>query len=228
MELCNIKFDFKLFNLFPLWTALQENANRLQINHKDIRDKLAPIAIAIETRARILTNVVQDASAQIGELLQSIPAEQLQNHMARPSEQVVYGVLRNVDAFFFESLSLYKLLRGFYVSLLRRTSLEKGDQPEDSFQALVKQTENQVQWEWKEYLENNRNLFTHETAPYLAVKFDPDDLSERELVVESNPDVYLRTRDFDNVLRGLGQLLNLCVQDLCMKIGNRTSSASSS
>jgi hypothetical protein len=228
MELCNVKFDFKLFNPLPVWTALQGNAKRLQRNYKDIRDKLGPNAIAIETRAQILRNVVQDARDQIRNLLQSIPEDQLQNHMAKPSGAVVFGVLRNVDSFFFESLSLCKLLERFYVSLLRRANVEKGDQSKNSFQALIKKTENQVQWEWKKYLESKRNLFMHQTAPYLAVKFDPDDLSRRELVVESNPDVYLRTGDFDNVLRGLDQLLDLCVQDLCMKIGNRTSSASSS
>lgn len=138
--------------------------------------------------------------------------------MARVSDAVVYGILRSIDAFFFESLSLYDLLKKLYVSLLRQARVETGQQPHNSFQILVQQTETTVGFNWRNYLEQNRHLFMHETAPYLAVAFNPANAGQRKLVIESNPDVYLRIGDFDNVLKGSSLLIAQCRDDLIKKI----------
>lgn len=226
MPICEIRFDFKFFNPQQVWLTLQQEGSALKVNHLEIEARLQPTAIAIDTRGRILRNVVQDGKKRIPELLKSISDDQLSNCMASPGEKDVCDVLEIVDSFFFEALSLYELLKRFYVGILRQAKIEKGTQARECFRTLVQKTERGVKFEWKRYLERNRDLFMHETAPWLAVEFSAANLNKRHLVVSTKSHVQLTLDDFDRVLKGLSLLSQECPKDLICKIGKMKAGSS--
>lgn len=221
MPLCHIEWHYRVFEAAVIWRSLAHNSKRLGIDHARIEAELRNTAIAIDTRARILRAVVDSAKNDIEKLLNSVTQEQLHKRMARVNDEVVYGTLLTLDAFFFESLSLYELVKKFYVALLRGAHLLVGREAHEDFDKLVCQAEAQVEFNWRSYLESNRNLFGHQAAPYLAVEFSEENGLPKQLVFESEPDQYLRLPEFDKVLRGLEALRDLCTADLTKRLGSR-------
>ena len=211
-KLCHIQYFRKFFSAQDIWLQLKGVGR--------IEEGLRNVAIAIDTRGRILRTVVADGRRRIENLLQSVPEGRIRAGSAKIDDEIVYGVLQSVDAFFFEAFSLYELLKRFYVSVLRRAKIEGGKQAHESFATLVGETQSSRNFNWQQYLEAHRNVF-HETVPYVAVEVAGEDPSQRVLVVESEPDVYLRPNDFDKVLKGLERLATLCKDDLSSKIARR-------
>ncbi len=222
MVQCNIPYTPKFFDAQPIWLALGQEASRLNVNHQGIQGRLSEVAIAIDIRGRILRITVQDAKSRMNDLLNAIPEPRLRNGIAtRVIDKTVFGLLGSIDSFFFESQGLYEVLRKFHVSLLRQTKLETGTQPTNSFEELVRRTEPKGTTSWRDYLERNRHFFAHESTPYPAVEFTDGNPPRKEVVIESQPHVYLNRKGFDNVLKGLSKLSVLCGQDLIQKIKKR-------
>ncbi len=226
MPVCYIKYSWGFFPVQQVWISLQNNAARLGIDHRDIENALQSIALAIDTRGQILRTTVQEAKTRMSKLEQSVPNNRLQAGKASVivDASCLYGMLGSIDSFLFESWSLYNLLKRFYICLLRRAKLEPGKRVVESFNKLVAKTRAADTNDWLAYLEANRHLLYHETAPYAAIEFTTGDPIKREVLIESQPDEYLRKAEFDNVLKGLSALSDMCVQDLCTKVGNRSTS----
>ena len=228
MPICNIRYNWGFFPAQQVWVTLGNNAGKLGVNHQEIQDRLRNVALAVDTRGQILRVAVKDAKERMLQVEGSVSNDKLNTCNVQVSDGLLYGMLCSVDCFLFESWSLYKLIERFYVSLLRRAKLEHGKEPVESFERLVKRTEDSVGNDWASYLRKNRHLFSHETAPYAVIEFRTEEPSAREVLIESELDEFLRKAEFDEVLKGLSKLSTLCVEDVCGKIQNRASSGRSS
>jgi len=222
VTVCNIRYSFGFFNPQGIWLPLKDAGPKLGIDASGIEKGLQPTAIAIDTRFRILKEVVAEAKKRIAELLAIPTGQELRSSSVALPDNVVYGTLAMVDAFFFESGSVRKLLERFYVGLLRRTRIQDGCESSASFQALVRATEQGFRWD--SYLRANRDQYTHQTAPYPAILFSDQASTQPKLVFESDPEVYLDQRKFDYVLQGLEALARRCREDLIAQVRNARAS----
>ncbi|MBI3662292.1 MAG: hypothetical protein HY234_04485 [Acidobacteria bacterium] len=218
MPICYIRYDFKIFSPLGIWARVKSLGLKCNFDHEQVSQALSPTAVAIDTRYRILQNVVADFQKQIESFLVEAAEKKLDTRNIKLSEEAVFGTLRAADSFFFEAKALRDLLETFFVGLLRRCGLSSGKSAHADFQKLIAQTELNVGFEWNSFLKANRDLYTHATAPYPAIAFESEGEQTRRLVFESAPEEYLEPANFDKLLRGLRALCGNCLQDLARRL----------
>jgi hypothetical protein len=131
---------------------------------------LRELGLAIATKLTMLPVVVARVNQQIQRLSEQLDESRVEKCLNRGAayllreQSLPYEILVDVDSFLFESRSTYELvgrfLKEFFSHILAR------DVSEDELQALLKAEG--IDTRWIQELRDNRILFFHTTAPWLA------------------------------------------------------------
>jgi len=166
---------------------------------------LMELGFAITTRMRMLGLSIRRLNRQVSALRDELNADLPQvewclakNGAFTPKDKdLPHELLLDMDSFIFETRSLYEIMGKFLVHLFR--ALFGKAVTEADLQARL--SANGIETRWIEELRENRKLFFHQTAPWLAVsvgdgmKFDPVML-KRSVQTFDDPDSFV---EFDRL-----------------------------
>jgi hypothetical protein len=233
-------FDFnpRITWLYPVWNALHSTTSKtLREAYSKRGAELGDRAIAVATKIPILGTVTNRFNANYGKLLKLAAADAPKIRTNRqtgtvwrvPDERIAYELLADIEAFIFESRSTYeifgKFLNVFFKEIFDRVLTEQ------YLKAVMRDGGFDV--EWTTLLRDERILFFHATAPWLALMFRDDETNTPELLVVrrnvkdlSDPESFARLADYDRIYWGLGNALKRMEDHILMEIkGYETSSA---
>ena len=137
---------------------------------------LKELGIAITTRMHMLGLGVRRLNARVAALRAEIAADPSQLDAALSEgyvfqlkdKDLAYELLLDMDSFLFEARSLYELVGKFLVALFDALFGRKITQAE--LQSIL--ADKGIDTRWITELRENRILFFHQTAPWLAVQVD--------------------------------------------------------
>jgi len=166
---------------------------------------LKELGFAITTRMYMLGLSIRRLNRQVSALRDELNADlpQVEWCLAKngaftvKDKELPYELLLDMDSFIFETRSLYEIVGKFLVHLVRALFGEAVT--EADLQALL--SANGIDTRWIEELRENRKLFFHQTAPWLAVsvgdgmKFDPI-LLKKPVQTFDDPDSFV---EFDRL-----------------------------
>jgi hypothetical protein len=145
---------------------------------------LKELGFAITTRMHMLGRCLRRLNARVAELRRELSSDipQLDTCLSKgyaftpENKELSYELLLDMDSFVFETRSLYEIMGRFLVALFR--ALFDRTVTESDLQSLLSSAG--IDTRWIAELRENRKLFFHETAPWLAVQvqrehmaFDP-------------------------------------------------------
>ena len=161
---------------------------------------LMELGFAITTRMHMLGLSIRRLNCRVSglrdELSRDLP--QLEWSIAKggaftlKDKELPYELLLDMDSFIFETRSLYEIMGKFLVELFR--ALFGKAVTEADLQAILSASD--IDTRWIAELRENRKLFFHQTAPWVAVrvegemKFDPV-LLKRQVKTFDDPDSFV-------------------------------------
>jgi hypothetical protein len=137
---------------------------------------LKELGIAITTRMHMLGLAVRRLNARVAALRAEIAADPSQLDAAiwdgyvfrLKDHDLAYELLIDMDSFIFETRSLYEIVGKFLVALF--DVLFGREITENNLQSIL--ANRGIDTRWITELRENRKLFFHQTAPWLAVQVD--------------------------------------------------------
>ena len=137
---------------------------------------LKELGIAITTRMHMLGLCVRRLNARVAALREEIAADPSQLDAALSDgyvfrlkdKNLAYELLLDMDSFLFEARSLYELIAKFLVALF--DTLFGRTITGAELQSIL--ADKGIDTRWITELRENRNVFVHQTAPWLAVQVD--------------------------------------------------------
>jgi hypothetical protein len=145
---------------------------------------LMELGFAITTRVHMLGLCIRRLNRQVSNLRAELSADlpQVEWSLAKggaftlKDKELPYELLLDMDSFIFETRSLYEIMGKFLVELLR--TLFAKAVTEVDLRAILSASD--IDTRWIAELRENRKVFFHQTAPWVAVsvegeekKFDP-------------------------------------------------------
>jgi len=122
------------------------------------------------------------------------------------NERLAYELLADIDAFIFEARSTYEILGKFLVTFYK--VIFNQVLTEEDLRAILR--DGGLDVEWTTLLRDERVLFFHETAPWLALKFDDAKSEPHELLIVrgnvktlDDPESFVRLADYNGIYSGL-------------------------
>jgi hypothetical protein len=226
-------FDFRprITWLYPIWKALNATTSKalLAARTKGDSTALSDCAIAVATKLAILGTVVGRFNSDYGRLLRLAEddAERIQINRktgtvwSLVNERLAYELLADIDAFIFEARSTYEILGKFLVTLYKVIFNQALN--EEDLRAILR--DGGLDVEWTTLLRDERILFFHETAPWLALKFDDAKSGSPELLIVrgnvktlDDPESFVRLADYNGVYSGLANGLGKLQQHILAEI----------
>jgi len=225
-------FDFRprITWLYPIWNALHRTPSKtLREAHSKRGPILGDLAIALATKLAILGTVVNRFNIDYGRLLKlaTDDAKKIQTNRETgsvwivPDDLIAYELLANIEAFIFESRSTSEILGKFLVefhSVIFNQALT-----EEDLKAILR--DGGLDVAWTTLLRDERVLFFHGTAPWLALMFDDGKTDAPELLIVrqnvkalDDPETYARLADYNRIYSGLANALDKLQKHLLMKI----------
>ena len=162
---------------------------------------LMELGFAITTRIHMLGLCIRHLNDQVSSLRDELSGDlpQVEWSLAKggaftlKDKELPYEQLLEMDSFIFETRSLYEIMGKFLVQLFR--ALFGKALTEADLQAIL--SANNIDTRWIADLRENRKLFFHQTAPWVAVrvegeemKFDPV-LLKRNVQTFDDPDSFV-------------------------------------
>ena len=133
---------------------------------------LGELALAVATRLAICIRVQQNLCQSLENLRREAEAwDKLDEGVEgpfcfRPRDlRQLFDICAAVDALFFEFRSVYEVLKKFATKFSRRILGKQFSEAE-----LLKALQARGNTEWVELIRENRNLFFHQTAPWIALQ----------------------------------------------------------
>ena len=150
---------------------------------------LKELGIAITTRMHMLGLCVRRLNARVADLRREIEADSSQLDAALAEgyafklkdSELPYELLLDMDSFIFETRSLYEIMGKFLVTLfdvLFARQLTEADLP-----SIL--AEKGVDTRWIVELRENRKLFFHQTAPWLAVQVEREAMNFNPVLLKT-------------------------------------------
>src|SRR5260370_19861096 len=225
-------FDFnpRITWLYPVWNAINRTTSKtLREAYSKRRSELGDRAIAVATKLPILGTVTHRFNSDYQRLLKlaADDVEKIRTNRTTgtvwrvPDERIAFELLADIEAFIFESRSTYeiygKFLRTFFKDIFNRGLKE------EDIKAVLR--DEGLEIEWTTLLRDERILFFHDTAPWLALTFGGADTAAPELLIVrqsvknlDDPESFARLADYDRIYRGLGYALQRMEQYILMEI----------
>jgi hypothetical protein len=225
-------FDFspRITWLYPIWTALHATTSRTLRDANSKRDSaLGDFAIAVATKLVILRTVVGRFNADYRKVLKlaADDAKRIQTNRETgtvwrvPDELIAYELLADIEAFIFEARSTYEILGKFlgtFCKVIFNQTLT-----EEDLKAVLR--DGGLDVAWTTLLRDERILFFHYTAPWLAMMFDDTETGSPELLIVrqnvktlDDPDTFGRLADYNRIYSGLANALDKLQQHILAEI----------
>ena len=216
--------------LYPIWNALNASTSETLREANSKRDStLGDFAIAVATKLAILGAVVNRFNADYRNLLK-LAADDAKNIQTNretgtvwrvPDTRIAYEVLADIEAFIFEARSTYEIL-GKFLRTFCKVIFDKVLTEED-LKAILRSGGLDVAW--TTLLRDERVLFFHNTAPWLALLFPDEKTDSPELLIVrenvktlDDPDTFAHLADYDRIYWGLGNALDKLQQHILAEI----------
>ncbi len=192
--------------------------------------------LALATKLMMLARIARRINLHIQRVRDELTDEQSVNeHIRRGfafrlTEQTLpYDILIDIESFIFESRSAYEIIGRFLDNFFSHILDQSITQDE-----LIEMLDGRdIDTQWITELSNDRNLFIHETAPWLAVKIASREPLEIELVILkeniqdfANPEDYIEFDQLRNIYQGFESSLRAIREFIFEKIRQFEQSAS--
>ena len=161
--------------LYPIYNRLNRtNSSALKANHKRWEStELPELSLAVATKLVLLRTVVGRFNSDYQRLLQQIGEneEQIERNIKTgtvwtvPDESLPFQLVADIDAFIFETRSAYEIL-GKYITALFQLLFGRRLTEQDLKEVLRRSG---LDHTWTFLLQEERKLFFHNTAPWIAV-----------------------------------------------------------
>jgi hypothetical protein len=173
---------------------------------------LMELGFAITTRMHMLGLCIRRLNKRVAQLRDELKSDmpKVEDALARQGaftprdKDLPYELLLDMDSFVFETRSLYEILGKFLVELFR--TLFGRAVTETDLQSIL--SGNNIDTRWIAELRENRKLFFHETAPWVAVEvkcetmnFDPV-LLKRQVITFDDPDSFVSFAQLRDIYDG--------------------------
>jgi len=141
---------------------------------------LKELGFAVTTRMHMLGLCIRRLNVRVGELRKEITADISgldacleKGYAFGPKDtDLPYELLLDMDAFIFETRSLYEIMGKFLKALFETLFGREIEEAE----LIAVLSDNKIDTRWIAELRENRKLFFHQTAPWLAVEVDRENM----------------------------------------------------
>jgi hypothetical protein len=149
--------------------------------------ELPELSLAVATKLALVDTVVRRFNSDYKRLLEKITEneEQIHRHIQTgtvwtvPDELLPFQLVADIDAFIFETRSTYEIL-GKYVTTLFELLFARRLTEHDLKKVLQ---DSGLDYTWTFLLQEERKLFFHDTAPWIAVGLSDRPESRYELII---------------------------------------------
>ena len=224
------EFNPRITWLYPIWNALNATTSKTLREASSKRDSaLSDFAIAVATKLAIFSTVVNRFNADYRRLLKLAvdDAQQIKTNRETgtvwrvANEFIAYELLADIEAFIFEARSTYEIL-GKFSDTFSRVIFNQILTEEDLKTVL---RDGGLDVAWTTLLRDERILFFHDTAPWLALMFkDAETDSPELLIVRENvktlddPEAFAHLADYNRIYAGLAGALDKLRQHILAEI----------
>lgn len=189
---------------------------------------MSEMGLAIATKLTMLPLIVRRVDQQLDRLSEQLDDESMVKECLRKGavypvkdKDLPYEILIDIDSFIYELRSTYEIV-GKFVCEFFETILD-AHVDESKLQYLL--NSKGFDTKWIQELRENRKLFFHETAPWIAVRILSKEPFQFDLVLLkknaknfSNPDDYIHFKKLRCIYRGfassLGELQQLIIEKI--------------
>ena len=199
--------------MLPIWTSVHDAIKRGKV--KEIPTDLSEQGVYISARLNFLPRIVSRINAEVVSLIDVVKTHKAEHVFSENCEGVAfpidddlkYQLLIDIDSLLFELNSLCELMGQFFERLhaLAGTSMSKKNIGL-SIKAVLDNANQDSSWFVS--LDNHRNFFLHNGAPYVAVDIsrslqDIDVLIMKENIKSfSDESKFLRLSDINKIVQG--------------------------
>src|SRR6266851_1713245 len=200
--------------LYPIYNRLNRtNSSALKANHKRWEStELPELSLAVATKLVLLRTVVGRFNSDYQRLLQQIGEneEQIERNIKTgtgwtvPDEFLPFQLVADIDAFIFETRSAYEIL-GKYVTALFQLLFGRRLTEQDLKEVLQ---HSGLDHTWSFLLQEERKLFFHNTAPWIAVALSESGNQYELIILRRNartldePEDYATLSQYNDIFNG--------------------------
>jgi len=216
---------------YPIWNALNSTTSKTlrEAWSKPDSTALGDLAIALATKLMILRTVVRRFNSDYKRLLKLADDDAERIKVNRDTgtvwslsdDRLTYELLAGIDAFIFEARSTYEILGKFLVTFCRIIFAQA--LTEETLKGILR--EEGLDVAWATLLHDERILFFHQTAPWLALMFDDPRSAPPELLIvrgnvktQDDPESFMRLSDYNRIYSGLASALDKLQKYLVARI----------
>jgi len=208
--------------VLPIWTAFNEGVKKGKFTPKT--KEMSELAIHLSTRLNMIPWVINKVNTSWRVLINNIKNIE-QKYVSTKSKQgyayplkdrITYNLLINIDGFLFEIDSCCELITTFIRMIYNHIGIEISEkQVGKKLKKIIEKEGKDV--EWFNSLQEDRNIFIHKAAPYIAIDFtkaekDSYDLliMKENLKVFDNKDKFIRfLPHFNSISKGFTDSKNV-------------------
>jgi hypothetical protein len=199
--------------LYPIYNRLNSTKSAaLKANHRKWEStELPELSLAVATKLVLLRTVVGRFNSDYQRLLQQIDENQKQIERniktgtvwTVPDETLPFQLVADIDAFIFETRSAYEIL-GKYVTALFQLLFSRRLTEQDLKEVLQRSG---LDHTWTFLLQQERKLFFHNTAPWIAVTVSENGKYEliilrRNARTLDEPEDYATLSQYNDIFNG--------------------------
>jgi hypothetical protein len=188
--------------LYPIYNRLNRtNSAALKANHGKWKStELPELSLAVATKLVLLRTVVGRFNSDYQRLLEKIGEneEQIERSIKTgtvwtiPDETLPFQLVADIDAFIFETRSAYEIL-GKYVTALFQLLFGRRLTEQDLKEVLQ---HSGLDHTWTFLLQEERKLFFHNTAPWIAVALSESGTQYELIILRRNAQTLDEPEDF--------------------------------
>jgi len=199
--------------VLPIWASVHDAIQKGKI--KEIPVELSEQGLYISTRLNFLPRIVSRINTEVVKLLEAVKAHKPEHEFSEKHEGVAfvfdddlkYQLLIDIDSLLFELNSLCEMMGQFFEKLhvLAGTSMPKKNHGLSIKSVLDKANQDSS---WFVTLDNHRNFFLHNGAPYIAIDISPALKNFDVLIMKENiknfgdESKFLRLSDINTIVTG--------------------------
>jgi len=217
--------------VLPIWTAIHNAGNRGILLDRD--ENMGNLALHVSTRLYMLPIIIERINLECRELYKIVRNRQNGKYVFTKTQEgralkvdrdLLFKLLVDIDSFLFESNSCCDLMKEFIKDVYECAGNMLDDKEVNNLiRTLI--TNNGGNPNWFVELDNHRNFFIHEGAPYIAVDLSNESQYEI-LIMKENIKVfddekkYVRLSQLIQISKGFIQAKGFIQQHLINYINN--------
>jgi hypothetical protein len=187
---------YLLFDARHVFNAINQakTTNAIKPSRKldQLELELGQVSLYLATRASILKAAIEQMNHHMEELIQIVKSSKVPPQYAIDVPQsLVYGLLLNMDSFFFEAQAFEEALRKFFMNVAKDLLNYTAKNADDLYEEMALKTGEVNVETWKRFLFRVRRTFIHTAAPWFALDVSQSDKNVFDFLIMA-----------ENILRG--------------------------